>query len=273
VIWSEIGPAFLGGLVIVILCLFAYDEYMKDLSILTLIELNQKFYLDNASSFHKTRQHPWNGWDQIASMLPDPLLMAVDIGCGNGRWFGYLESDNRPQKAIGVDIDSFMLNQARHRFTRYPEFSFYQADCIQDLSKIMETLISDKASLITAFGLWHHIPSYELRLYNLHLLANRLSDRGVLCVSLWQFAQDQAYVHKLKDPSSVISQVGIESSEFEPGDYFLGWQQESSALRYCHSFSDEEINRLATDLGLPYKIIIGSGNDRTNRYLVAGLGV
>lgn len=246
---------------------------MKDLSILTLIELNQKFYLDNASSFHKTRQHPWNGWSQITNLLPDPLLMAIDIGCGNGRWFGFLETQKRPQKAIGIDVDGFMLVQARQRFAKYPGHSFYQGDCIQDLDQILKSLVKDKASLITSFGLWHHIPSYELRLYNLYLLKQHLADHGILCVSLWQFAQDPAYTHKLKEPASLVAKVGIEVSEFEQGDYFLGWQEEAEALRYCHSFSDEEIERLATDLGLPYRIIIGNGNDRTNRYLVAGLGL
>jgi hypothetical protein len=107
----------------------------------------------------------------------------------------------------------------------------------------------------------------------LHQLAQKLADHGILCVSLWQFADDAAYSHKLKQPKDLVSQVGVEASEFESGDYFLGWQDEKEALRYCHSFSDEEIERLAQDLALPYKILIGEGNDRTNRYLIAGLGV
>lgn len=206
-------------------------------------------------------------------LLSDQLLMAMDVGCGNGRWFSYLENYHLPKKAIGVDVDNFMLSQARFRFSKYSGFSFYQGDCIQDLKLILDTLLKDKVSLMTSFGLWHHIPSYELRLYNLHLLAERLAENGRLCVSFWQFAEDSAYAHKLIKPESLVDKVGVVADEFETGDFFLGWQDEAEALRYCHSFSDEEINRLAHDLGLPYRILVGSGNDRTNRYLVAGLGL
>lgn len=246
---------------------------MKDVSILTLIQLNQKFYLDNATSFHKTRQHPWNGWAQLVELLPADILMAVDVGCGNGRWFDFLEKENGPKKAIGLDIDSYMLQQSRLKFGNNEGYSFFQADCIQDISQVLNKLVTDKATVVTSFGLWHHIPSYELRLYNLHQLANHVAENGFLCVSLWQFASDPTYNHRLIKPEAVAAKVGVAVEEFEEGDYFLGWQDQAEALRYCHSFNDEEIERLAKDLGLPYKILIGSGNDRTNRYLVAGLGL
>lgn len=243
---------------------------MRDLSILTLIELNKKFYLQHGASFSKTRQHPWNGWHQVVEYIPEKLPMVVDVGCGNGRWLSFLSQQRLPQRAIGIDIDSLMLNQARIKFAKFPEYCFYQADCIQDLKNTLNKLISDNCSLMTAFGLWHHIPSYELRLYNLYQMTQYLSDEGIVCVSLWQFAKDPSYTHKLIRPEEVYAQVGVEVSEFESGDYFLGWQDDKTVLRYCHSFSDEEIDKLASDLGLPYRVIMGYDNDRTNKYLIVG---
>lgn len=247
---------------------------MNSSSILSLIELNQKFYLNFAASFHKTRQHPWTGWEQLVAFLHMDMDLAVDVGCGNGRFFSFLEGENYlPKRAIGIDIDNFMLSQVRSRFSKYPGYAFFQADCIRNLPVTLESLIKEKADLITAFGLWHHIPSYELRLENLRHLSSHITDEGIVGVSLWQFAEDPSYSHKLVLPSVAADKVGIQVDDFEPGDYFLGWQQDEQALRYCHSFNDEEIDRLATDLGLPYRVLVGSGNDRTNRYLVIGGGV
>ncbi len=247
---------------------------MNDHTILTLIELNQKFYLNNATSFHKTRTYPWSGWSQVIRFLPNDLQLVIDVGCGNGRWFSYLSSQQiKPTRAIGIDIDGFMINTAKSKFTREDGFYFYQAGCIHDLQNTLDLVAKSRAQAITAFGLWHHVPSYELRLKNLRLLCDNIDASGVVCVSLWQFAGDPTYANKLIPPDRVVAQTGLDFVEFEPGDYFLGWQGNSEAIRYCHSFSDEEISRLAADIGLPYRIIAGVDNDRTNRYLVIGPSV
>jgi len=244
---------------------------MKDSSISSLIELNKLFYLNNASAFHKTRQHPWNGWTELLPLLPQQSHLTVDIGCGNGRWLQFLKDNEILSKTvIGIDIDAFMLSQARNVFSREAAYSFFQADCVNDLRTTFTQLLKSPVSILTSFGLWHHIPSFDLRLANLTLMAESLEESGVGCISLWQFANDPAYQHKLISPDQAMANYGLEVTDFDDGDYFLGWQHESEALRYCHSFSDAEIETMQNSLSMPSRIVIGSGNDRTNRYLVFG---
>lgn len=221
-----------------------------------------------ADSFHKTRLSPWNGWNELLPLLPTTTESSyVDIGCGNGRWFRFLTERNvHIESAIGFDLDTYMLGQARFSFIKDSRFRFYQSDCIDTLDSCLAHVGAPQ--VITSFGLWHHIPSYELRTRLLQKLLRTVAPLGKVIISCWQFASDEAYHQKLIDPRLVIQQTGIGASEFEMGDYFLGWRSDASVLRYCHSFSDEEIKRMASEVGGNSSFVKGSGNDSTNTYVI-----
>ena len=241
---------------------------MQTATIESLIRLNQVFYMTYADSFHKTRQSPWNGWNDILPLLPTQTeSVYVDVGSGNGRWFRFLtEHQVSITSAIGFDLDTYMLGQARFSFIKDSRFRFYQSDCIDSIDDCLAHVGTPQ--VITSFGLWHHIPSYELRLTLLKKLFERVSPGGTIVVSCWQFAADDTYRSKLISPSIVVQQTGIDPAEFEQGDYFLGWRSEASILRYCHSFSDEEINSLVREIGTPFSLVKGNGNDVTNTYVI-----
>lgn len=240
---------------------------MQPTTIESLIKLNQSFYLTYAASFHKTRLNPWNGWSKLLDSLPRvPEPQYVDIGCGNGRWFRYLrDSSVSITTGIGIDLDTYLLGQARYSFIQNPQFRFYQGDCIEGLSDCLSHVGSP--DVISSFGLWHHIPSYELRLKNLMTLLDCVRPGGVLMISFWQFADDPEYAKKLITINDAESSLAIDPYDLEEGDYFLGWQAERSILRYCHSFTDKEITALAVATGRRYTLNSGSGNDSTNIYL------
>lgn len=241
---------------------------MQTATIESLIRLNQVFYMTYADSFHKTRLSPWNGWNDLLPLLPISTASSyVDIGCGNGRWFRFLtESNVQIESAVGFDLDTYMLGQARFSFIKDSRFRFYQSDCIDTLDSCLTHVGSPQ--VITSFGLWHHIPSYALRTRQLQKLIGTVAPLGSVVVSCWQFANDEAYRQKLIDPRSVTQQTGIEADEFETGDYFLGWRSDASVLRYCHSFSDEEISRMVEEVGGTSRLVRGNGNDSTNTYVI-----
>lgn len=106
-----------------------------------------------------------------------------------------------------------------------------------------------------SFGFFHHIPSADLRERALRALVGAVRPGGIVVVSLWRFLEDERLVAKAArshpDALAVLapvarSQLGLDlASELEPGDRFLGWQGASGLWRYCHSFSEGEIDRLA----------------------------
>ena len=161
--------------------------------------------------------------------------------------------------------------------------------------------------LVVSFGFLHHIPSFDLRRQFLLEALSQVKPGGYLVVSFWQFLNDSAKRAKIEqthaealaffagcaethtndrdaldrgagsssssnlNPSDLKPPVFFASS-LEPNDYFLGWKNEPGNYRYCHHFSNEEIDRIITALA-PHVTVVESfsadgkpGN--LNRYVV-----
>lgn len=161
--------------------------------------------------------------------------------------------------------------------------------------------------LVVSFGFLHHIPSFDLRQRFLLEALSQVKPGGYLVVSFWQFLNNPAKRAKIEqthaealalfaswaetranDRDALDRGAGSSSSgnpdlscpkltaffadSLEPNDYFLGWKNEPSNYRYCHHFSNEEIDRIIAALA-PHATVIESfsadgkpGN--LNRYVV-----
>lgn len=166
--------------------------------------------------------------------------------------------------------------------------------------------------LVVSFGFLHHIPSFDLRRQFLLEALSQVKPGGYLVVSFWQFLNDSAKRAKIEQthaealaffesdaetrandrdaldrgannarsgsPNSGDPTLGdrkspvLDPSSLEPNDYFLGWKNEPDNYRYCHHFSNEEIDRIITALA-PHATVVESfsadgkpGN--LNRYVV-----
>ncbi len=105
-----------------------------------------------------------------------------------------------------------------------------------------------QADLSVSFGfLLHHIPLPEWRATFLQALIRATKPGGFAFVSLWRFLTDEGLASKAKAiTASGIAELGYAKEQFDEGDCLLGWKKETGAYRYCHSFSDEEIDALAS---------------------------
>lgn len=161
--------------------------------------------------------------------------------------------------------------------------------------------------LVVSFGFLHHIPSFDLRRQFLLEALSQVKPGGYLVVSFWQFLNDPAKRAKIEqthvealalfagcaetrtnDRDALDRGVGSFSSDnpnpsclkppaffagsLEPNDYFLGWKNEPGNYRYCHHFSNEEIDQIIAVLA-PHATVVESfsadgkpGN--LNRYVV-----
>lgn len=161
--------------------------------------------------------------------------------------------------------------------------------------------------LVVSFGFLHHIPSFDLRRQFLLEALSQVKPGGYLVVSFWQFLNDPAKRAKIEqthvealaffagcaetrtnDREALDRGVGSFSSDnpnpsclkppaffagsLEPNDYFLGWKNEPGNYRYCHHFSNEEIDQIIAVLA-PHATVVESfsadgkpGN--LNRYVV-----
>lgn len=108
------------------------------------------------------------------------------------------------------------------------------------------------ADLGVTFGFMHHVPLQEWRIELLNYLIDGVKSGGFVCVSLWRFMDSSSLAKKAQNShkqaleffcnQGVMDQNDIE--ELDEGDYFVGWRNTPGVFRYCHSFSDEQIDDL-----------------------------
>ena len=91
----------------------------------------------------------------------------------------------------------------------------------------------------------HHIPLPEWRTLFLNALLEATAPGGFTCVSLWRFLSDKGLAAKAKRTTAQgIAELGYDNAQLDEGDCLLGWRNEPGAYRYCHSFSENEIDAL-----------------------------
>ena len=190
---------------------------MKPETIERLLALNERFYERSAAAFSGTRSAPWPGWDRLLSRFPAPISV-LDLGCGNGRFFAELSRRNLAADYLGIDTSSALLQLAR---AQHPEARFIEADALSP--------IEGEFDLVVAFGLLHHLPSFE----NRRRLMESLASHRHACVTFWRFEDRPRFQNRM---------LPWPYEERDAGDHLLAFGEEGP--RYCHHASDEEIREL-----------------------------
>lgn len=247
---------------------------MKKETLLKLNNLNKKFYSAQAASFDATRQTLWPGWERVVDILEKSNLVdsreglsVLDVGCGNGRYLKYLiEQDIATKSYLGVDSSEKLIEIAKKNFTDRKSSQFEVADILE---KHYWQNLNQKFNHIVAFGLFHHIPGYENRLKLVQQMIEHLNSNGTLVITFWQFMKQERFQKMI---IATESHLGSLSSDLEENDYLLDWDN-SGLPRYCHYFSDEEVDQLIQELSNSGIQVIQDYNDDgkdkgLNKYLI-----
>jgi len=208
-----------------------------------LIELNRDFYTRFGESFSATRHRIQPGVRRVLEMLKGDESI-LDLGCGNGEFARELAKRGHRGPYLGVDFSRPLLQEADSGLDGFSA-NFLQVD-LTHLSAFSDHLsAAGKWSLITAFGVLHHIPSYELRLNMLRTVHRLLKDNGRFIHSNWQFLNSE----KLRARIQPWEAAAVSESEVEAGDHLLDWRSGGTGLRYVHHFNERELSKLADASG------------------------
>lgn len=238
-------------------------------------ELTRNFYDTVAGQFSDTRQTAWPGWERTLVHLnkfeANKQLSVLDVACGNGRFLNFLmQNFNRVVQYEGIDNNKKLLQETKALLhEKEVRGNVYQIDLIDRLLETNQRYFPELNrcyDLIVCFGIFHHIPSMKLRKTCIQQLAQLLDSSGILIISLWQFADLERFQKKLLSPQS----FEIDPTDLEENDYLLGWDTQTNIARYCHSFSQENIEELVTasSLKLLDQFKADGKNNNMNTYLV-----
>lgn len=217
---------------------------MKESTVRKLNDINNDFYKRVEADFDASRKYPWKGWSKILGYIKPTLnkkLRVLDIGCGNGRFAKYL-IENLGDEIIytGIDNNKSLLNITKKELESYEiEYKLHNIDIVSEI--INDKLVIDnKYDLVVAFGILHHIPSYNLRKTFIKQLIERSIDKGIIVITNWQFTFQDKCKERIVEPTT----LGINEYELELNDYLLKWKRGKEAIRYCHYVSEEEIDEI-----------------------------
>ena len=237
-----------------------------------LCKATDDFYTAQARSFSATRQYPWPGWERVlaevglvlasGATLEEGLFRniavpytALDVGAGNLRFFRYLREQLPPEVQLdlyAVDNCEAMLPDEEALANEMPFVRFQKVDVLQRLlhgASLAEQIEAPLCSLVTCFGLMHHVPGMELRLDLLNVLVSLAAPGGYIAVSFWQFLNNPDLARKaIAFQPAALSALQVDPSGLDAGDCLLGWQDLPAApgnVRYCHSFTTDEVDFMA----------------------------
>lgn len=214
--------------------------------ILLINKTTTDFYKSVADSFSDTRQHEWDGWKKCLSYFQNGDTV-LDLGCGNRRFSKFLLAND-----INCHIDNFD--------------NFAWDNKVEQID-IVKCLLEDNLNLksydvAVCFGVIHHIPSHKLR----YRLIEELSKSKIAIISFWQFSKSERLFAKAVQTTKIaFDKLGLQ--ELEENDYFLGWQDQKDVFRFCHNFTDKEIQDLKGNFNTAWQFI-SDGKSQLNHYLI-----
>jgi tRNA (uracil-5-)-methyltransferase TRM9 len=225
-----------------------------------LVALTSDFYASVHESFSASRSSPWRGWGRCAGLvarhlLPSERLRLLDVACGNLRFERFLEGQIAPTalSAQAVDVCDELVPRRAGVCYRHLDV----LDSLLGRLPLVELLAPEDGvpyDLSVCFGFFHHVTSFECRVQLLDALVESVRSGGLAIVSLWHPLDDPRIADRAREVTTRgCSELGIELTS--PGDCLLGWQGRTDVYRYCHSFSDEEVDDLVERTGAHAELV------------------
>lgn len=241
-----------------------------------LSHITSEFYAQQTQSFSATRQAPWQGWQQCLDAMPRFMAAekprVLDVGCGNLRFARFvMKSGVKPAAYVAIDNCEPLV----HCGAADDRIVFVKMDVVNSLldNTLASQLKMPASDLVVAFGFMHHVPGAQNRVQLVRTLLDKTKPGGYLCISFWQFMNSVKLAAKANTTTAqALQQLQMDADVLEEHDYLLGWQDEAHAWRYCHHFTQDELDDLIAQLGSHVCICAqfsADGKDENlNRYLV-----
>lgn len=214
-----------------------------------LLDLNRQFYQTFALQFSATRQRLQPGVRRILESLPTSSHI-LDLGCGNGELARALAERGQRGLYVGIDFSPDLIDEANRRSGfQPPEFTcqFKHADLADPGWDA--TIPRGPFEAVLAFAVLHHLPGNELRTQTLLKVRCLLANGGRFIHSEWQFLNSPRLSQRIQPWEN----VGLDTSQVDPGDFLLDWRQGGNGIRYVHHYRLDELANLAESTG--YQIV------------------
>jgi len=205
-----------------------------------LLRQTAETYDDIARSFSGTRQWRQKEIEDLITARVDAGKKVLDIGCGNGRFFGVFKKSGA--NYIGIDNSKKLVEIARQL---YFDARFDVGDAT-DLPFPAETF-----DVAVAVAVLHHIPSKELRIRFFYEARRVLKAGGIFIATVWDLRPKHLLAagewRRLRLFAKEQTMIAARLSKLDFGDFFIPWQNKHQ--RYVHALTVNELCDLSSSVG------------------------
>lgn len=244
-----------------------------------LCEINTDFYQTHYASFSQTRGKPWAGWERCLTFIEDNIASAqqefsvFDLACGNLRFENFLNetfSENTVRFHVIDNSEDLVAAELAPRAS----VEFQNLDIIGVMHEGLALSSQIKApvcDISVSFGFLHHVPLQQHREEVMESLIAQTRPGGLVMVTFWRFLENE----KLEGKARAAHERGIKElglPALDENDILLDWKNTPGVYRYCHSFSEEEIDAfvdlVADKAELVARFVADGHTDNLNTYLL-----
>ncbi len=203
-------------------------------------------YNEIAYEFSATRKTIWEEFADLNDYVREDDRV-LDIGCGNGRLFGYLSGRIKNFSYAGLDISEKLIEIAQKNYLdalpqnkefkvfdginiSYPENSFDVVFCLATLP---------------------HLPGEKLRLKFLENIRKSAKPGALLVITCWNLWQFKFILFQLKMTANFIIDKIFGKGQYDLADFYIPWKKQGVApiYRYYHAFTQKELGSLLKKSG------------------------
>lgn len=218
---------------------------MREKKAKKLLKQVKKNYDIIAEEFSETRNYIGKEFDHLLPFLKEARQI-VDIGCGNGRFAGFIKEKNLSCKYLGIDNSTRLIQIAKEK---HPHQFFMEGDQL-DLP-----VDNEATDLILCIRTFHHLPSSRMRRKALSEMSRVLKPNGILIISVWNLWQNKYWKELTKAVLRSIFTLG----SFAFNDTFIPWKRKQK--RYYHAFTKRELQKLVLKSGFTVLRLFEVGKD------------
>lgn len=240
-----------------------------------LCKINNDFYRNQCVSFSATRKSPWTGWQRCLDVLKNANsdnyqnFSVFDLACGNLRFEAFLEA-----AFVEANITFYAVDNCNELVPRTPLVNYQSLDVLSVLQKglcVSNQIEAPVCDISVSFGFMHHVPLRDYRDAILSTLVEQTHSGGYVIVSFWQFLKNEFMAEKAQiTHKRALEELAL--PELEENDYLLGWKDIPGQYRYCHSFSEADIDLLigsvANKATVAARFVSDGRTDNLNSYLI-----
>jgi len=224
-----------------------------------LLNIVKDGYEKIADDFSETRNKRL--WPEIMKLtgLVKNGDAVLDVGCGNGRLARAFEG--KQIRYTGIDSSEKLIKKAKmNNESRIMNKEFIIGSILD-----LKSVLNEKFNFIFLVAVFHHLPGEELRIEALKQMKERLKDDGKIIISVWNLWQQNKY---LKLILKFFWEKIIGKNKMDFGDIVFDWKNnkgEKASLRYYHTFTKNELTKLAGKASLKIEKIY---KDKYNYYMI-----